>query len=190
VNTLNRRVVIVSGSPGAGKTSVAEPLAEELGFALISKDFIKEKLHDLLGAPPTGAVLGAPPTGEVWSRKLGQVAMELMWDLAWKSPSAVLDANFRPDEIRHKNNIEAYGNSLVEVHCSCPPDIALRRYNERASIRHAVHFPRVLSLDYFAEYDRPVGSDQLITVDTTARVDIAALAEEVRRIVTSHAANS
>ena len=46
-----RRLVYVSGSPGAGKTSLAAPLAAELGYALLTKDLIKETLHDALGAP-------------------------------------------------------------------------------------------------------------------------------------------
>ena len=35
-----RRVVLVSGAPGSGKTSLAAPLAAELGFALLGKDLI------------------------------------------------------------------------------------------------------------------------------------------------------
>jgi len=41
------QVVFVSGSPGAGKTSLAVPLAAELGFALVCKDKIKETLHPI-----------------------------------------------------------------------------------------------------------------------------------------------
>ena len=47
-----RQVVFVSGAPGAGKTSLAVPLAAELGFALVCKDKIKETLHDAPGAGP------------------------------------------------------------------------------------------------------------------------------------------
>jgi predicted kinase len=39
-----RRLVFVSGAPGSGKTSLAVPLAAELGFALLRKDRIKEAL--------------------------------------------------------------------------------------------------------------------------------------------------
>jgi predicted kinase len=51
----SRRLVYVSGAPGSGKTSLAVPLAAELGYPLLAKDRIKETLHDALGAPgPTG----------------------------------------------------------------------------------------------------------------------------------------
>jgi adenylate kinase family enzyme len=41
-----KRVVLVSGAPGSGKTTIAVPLAAELGLPLLSKDIIKEQLFD------------------------------------------------------------------------------------------------------------------------------------------------
>jgi len=58
-----RRLMYVSGAPGTGKTTLAGPLAAELGFALIAKDVIKETLHDALGAPAEVDL--------AWSRRLG-----------------------------------------------------------------------------------------------------------------------
>ena len=49
-------IVVVSGAPGAGKSSLAEPLAIALGFPLLSKDQIKEVLYDALG-PQEGDAL-------------------------------------------------------------------------------------------------------------------------------------
>jgi predicted kinase len=82
-----KRLVYVSGAPGAGKSSLAAPLAAELGFALITKDRIKETLHDALGAPEPDLA---------WSRRLGAAAMELLWALAADAPAVVIEANFRP----------------------------------------------------------------------------------------------
>ena len=65
----SRRLVYVSGAPGSGKTSLAVPLAAELGYALLAKDRIKETLHD---------ALGAPEPDRAWSRRLGGAAMELL----------------------------------------------------------------------------------------------------------------
>jgi predicted kinase len=40
------RIVYISGRPGAGKSSLAFPLAAELGYSLVTKDLVKEALHD------------------------------------------------------------------------------------------------------------------------------------------------
>ncbi len=82
-----KRLVYVSGAPGAGKTTLAGPLAEALGYALITKDTIKETLHDALGAPQADLA---------WSRRLGAASMELLWALAARAPAVVIEANFRP----------------------------------------------------------------------------------------------
>ena len=129
-----RRLVYVSGAPGAGKSSLAGPLAAELGYALITKDTIKETLHDALGAPEP--------------------------DLAWS------------------RRLTALGGRPVEVHCACPPEIAMARYNTR--VTHPVHVITALPLAAMAEYDRPVGIGDLVAVDTTVPVDVPAVAARVR----------
>jgi predicted kinase len=165
-----RRLVYVSGSPGAGKTSLAGPLAAELGYALLTKDLIKETLHDALGAPEPNLA---------WSRKLGGAAMELLWTLAARSADVLIEANFRPHSDYERAKLSALGGHPVEVHCACPAELAASRYNTRA--RHPVHHLTHASVGALAEWDVPVGIGTLITVDTTIPVDIAVVAAQVRR---------
>src|SRR5579859_1243575 len=115
-----RQVVLVSGAPGAGKTTLAGPLAAGLGFALLGKDRIKETLHD---------ALGAPEADRPWSRRLGGAAMELIWALASDAPAVVLEANFRPHSEYERDRITALGGRIVEVYCHCPIQLATARYN-------------------------------------------------------------
>jgi predicted kinase len=165
----SRRLVYVSGAPGSGKTSLAVPLAAELGYALLTKDRIKETLHDALGAPEPDLA---------WSRRLGGAAMELLWRLAADAPAVVIEANFRPDSERERANLSGLAARPVEVHCACPPEEAMRRYNARAT--HPVHVVATLPLEAMSEYDRPVGIGTLIPVDTAAPVDVNAVAAAVR----------
>lgn len=165
----SRRVVYVSGAPGAGKTSLAVPLAAELGYALLAKDRIKETLHD---------ALGAPEPDRAWSRRLGAAAMELLWALAADAPAVVIGANFRPYSEYEHAKLSGLAAQLVEVHCACPPELAVARYNAR--VTHPVHVVRTLGLEVMAEWDRPVGIGVLIAVGTTVPVDVPAVAAAVR----------
>jgi predicted kinase len=164
-----KRIVYVSGAPGSGKTSLAAPLAAELGYALLGKDMIKETLHDAMGAP-------TPDLS--WSRRLGGAAMELLWTLAEHAPAVVLEANFRPHSEYERGRLTSLGGHAVEVHCACPPETAMARYNARAT--HPIHVITSLDLAALTEYDRPVGYGDLVTVDTTQPTDIGALAARVR----------
>lgn len=172
IGTPARRVVLVSGAPGAGKSTLARPLAEALAMPLITKDAIKESLADSLG-------LG--DGGTPWSSKLGGAAMELMWKLASQAPAAVLEANFRPYSDYERGKIAGLGARIVEVHCICPPEEAARRYTERgrSADQHAIHVLRAMSADQMAEYDRPIGLGQVIEADTTAAIDVPILAARV-----------
>lgn len=164
----SRRLVYVSGAPGSGKTSLAVPLAAELGYALLTKDRIKETLHD---------VLGAPEPDRAWSRKLGAAAMELLWALASDAPAVVIEANFRPYSEYERAKLSNLAAQPVEVHCACPPRLAVKRYNAR--VTHPVHVVTTIGMEEMAEYDRPVGIGDLVTVDTSDTVDVTAVAAAV-----------
>jgi predicted kinase len=166
--------VIVSGAPGSGKTTIAAPLAAKLGMPLFSKDTIKESLHDTLGDAGEDHVL--------WSKSLGAAAMELLWRLAADAPACVLEANFLPGHERQRRMLQELSTDgrLVEVHCSCPIEVAAARYAERdlTGSRHRVHHngfpPEVQDL-----YSGPLGLEAVVEVDTTTVTDIGKLAELV-----------
>jgi hypothetical protein len=44
------RIAYVSGRLGAGKSSLAAPLAAELGYSLVTKDLVKARVHWLTTA--------------------------------------------------------------------------------------------------------------------------------------------
>lgn len=170
---MRRRLVIVSGAPGAGKTTLAVPLAAHLHYPLFSKDFIKETLVDVLG-DDAGSLEA--------SRRLGGAAMELLWSLATRTPFAVLEANFRPHSDYELGKLRSLKADIVEIHCDCGPAETARRFAARAatSTHHVGAHPlRALPPDMLAEYDRPMGVGATIAVDTTRPIDIPALALDV-----------
>jgi predicted kinase len=111
-------LVLVTGPPASGKTTLAVPLAATLGLPLIGKDLIKEALFDALG------------TGDrAWSRRLGRTSYEVLYAVAGALPAAVLDANLGPEAIPRLHALDAH---LIEVFCRCPAAEVERRFASRA----------------------------------------------------------
>jgi adenylylsulfate kinase-like enzyme len=74
-------LIVVSGAPGTGKSTIAAALGAALRFPVLSLDPVKEALADVLG-------LG----GEDWSNQVGDAAAEVVFRLAAAFPDAVATA--------------------------------------------------------------------------------------------------
>jgi predicted kinase len=167
--------VMVSGPPGAGKSTLARPIAAELELPLIAKDAIKEALMDVLGYPATVEQ----------SRTLGRAAVMAMLNVATESPAgAVLDSTFFPYAFP---KLRSLPGPLVEVHCSCPREVAVARYSARSPTRHAGHLDADRQPDelWNEQNTRPTGIAPGIVVDTTAPVDVATVVRQVRELALS-----
>lgn len=172
-----RTVIVVTGLPGVGKTTLATQLAEAFDWPVITRDTIKEAAADAL--PDWEAEL--PDLPEL----LGGVSYEVMYALARRLPGTViLESNFRERSIDALRGLATEGT--VQVLCHCPIEVALERYNGRP--RHAIHrHPRVdtetlLTLGPV----EPLPLDgPCITVDTSREVDLAALQNEISSLLQS-----
>lgn len=188
--TAHRRIVLVSGPPASGKTTLARPLAETLGFALLSKDDIKESLYTSLeDRAPQGSPDPRLPGDVELSRRLSDAAIDLLWTLASHCPQAVLEGNFRTQDPQQREKYAALlthpNTSCVEIHCRIPLEEAASRFAERARAErhHPAHPFQQMSVERLAEYAEPFEMSAVIELDMLRPVEIADLAELARAIL-------
>lgn len=132
----NNTIVIISGPPGTGKTTLAEKIAARFGLPLINKDGIKELLFDSLGVG-----------NREWSKKLGVLSYQLLYFFLESHMKAgnslVVESNFHPenDSAQLLSLIEKYGFTPLQIQCKTEGQVLLERFKTRAESgqRHSGH---------------------------------------------------
>ncbi len=125
-------VVLITGVPGSGKTTLARQLVPRLRLPLLSVDSTKETLFGALGVRDRD-----------WSRQLGGASLEVIWALLPDFPQgAILEMWLDPtrDVGVAKDGLRRAGiREVVEVLCIVPGETAADRYARRS--RHPGHLP-------------------------------------------------
>jgi predicted kinase len=176
-------LIVVTGPPGAGKTTVAREIAARLRLPLLEKDTIKEGLFDGLGA------------GDLeWSKRLGAATFVVLYRLVAESlragASLVVEANFVRGASEERF-AELPPARIVQVHCGAEVGVLLERYGSRErhpghvdgerldDVRNAIEAGRHDPLDLPGQTIRLDTTEPLVPESLVARVQRAALWSEV-----------
>jgi predicted kinase len=165
-------LVVVTGVPGAGKTSLSTVLAERLGHALVSLDEIKEEL-----------AVEAEDTPRDWLRYDAEA--ELVHRLKAFEGEAVVDIWIAPrrDTERVRGLLEPWWERVVEVRCQVPAVVAVERYAARP--RSWPHLPpdddTLARIRDAADHPESLGAPRTLVVDTSRPVEIGDVVTAVRR---------
>ena len=126
-------VVLVTGAPGSGKTTLAGRLAADLAARLVSKDALKERLADHEGQPRSVRA----------STRLGARAYRELFDTLQSCVAGreriVVESNFRHGRSEAELIRALQGHPARVVHCAASSVTIERRYRSRSAARHPAH---------------------------------------------------
>lgn len=163
-------IVVVTGPPASGKTTLATAIADALRLPLIAKDPIKEVLYDALGAGD-----------REWSMRLGRATYPLLFAFLAQELRAgravVVDATFGPPLANAEFAAlhERWPFDALQLYCTAPRDVLLARYAARAPTRHPGHLDASIQDEVAAALDDGRWSPLMlpgrcVTIETTAPV--------------------
>lgn len=178
-------VIIISGPPCTGKTTLGQRIAEEIQIPFIHKDGIKERLFDTLGW-----------SDREWSKKLGFATYALLtyfMEIQLRAGvSFIVESNFAPEfgsQIFLKLKAH-YDFEPFQIQCRTEGKVLLQRFKDRAESgeRHPGHV-ETSTFDEFKEgllrgkLDALDIGGTLYEIDTTnfEHIDYAALLEAIHR---------
>lgn len=129
-------LVIISGPPCSGKTTLGTWLAGQLRLPLFHRDGFKELLFDSLGWSDLA-----------WSKRLGGASYALLYHtteaLLRAGASLIIESNFDPhvDGPRMRELAARHPFALVQIRCMASGPVLFERFRQRAlsSERHPGH---------------------------------------------------
>lgn len=132
-------LVIVSGLPATGKSTLAKALGDALAWPVFYKDHFKELLFESRVDPDAMVDRAA-------SRDFGKQSMHLLYAVAREltrcGVDCIIEAYFHP-ELAAPELAEVTGFArVIQVHCAAADAVMIARYRARyeAGERHEIHF--------------------------------------------------
>jgi hypothetical protein len=180
ITQVQRRFIVVSGIPGSGKTTLARRLSPLLQLPVIDKDDILEALFTSKGIGDSA-----------WRQTLSRESDDLLKSRASDSPGAILSSFWHLSGMAQESGTPAgwlteLGESLVHLHCMCPPEIAAQRFLLRT--RHPGHLDHekqlssvVASLGAISQLP-PLEIGPRIDVDTVTEPDVILIVHRIAEV--------
>lgn len=143
-------LIIITGAPGTGKTTLAKKISAKYSLPLIVKDKIKEILFNNIGYD----LPGWDP--DAWQKALGRGSIEVMHyvseEMLKKGISHILESNFVPQfaNEKFKDMKKKYGCDMLQIYCHAEIGVLIDRFEKRVASpeRHSGHAEHT----YMAEF--------------------------------------
>jgi len=179
-------IIIITGRPAAGKSTLAKWLSHELQISVVSKDRIREELFERLGWKD-----------REWAQLLGKASVDMMFYFAKAElevgRSIIMDNTFNPVlSVPRFNDLKnQYSADNIQIICNADNETLFEQFKARyeSGNRHPGHgdeevlkkLQEFLTNDYSSPMD--IGGS-VIEVDTTdfSKVEYQTILEQVKEL--------
>ena len=178
-------VIVVSGLPCTGKTTIATKIAQHFDLPFIMKDDIKERLFDTVGS-------GDWKISKTLSYATFSILDYVVESMLEANTSFIVEGNFSSDKVlkTFSDYQQTHAFQSVAIECHTEGTVLLERFRKRTESgeRHPGHMDRMLIDEMKDDLLRGRPEDSVrhpgptIKVDTThfEEVDIKAVIKKIR----------
>jgi hypothetical protein len=169
-------VVVVSGIPASGKSTIARQIAPHLALPVVDKDELLEASFPRPGELASGDRQRLSREADAVLQRIVEESPRAVVASFWRRPELSVASGTPTDWLRERARV-------IEVHCVCEPTIAVDRFGRRR--RHPAHGDLNKDpTDILAQFRAlaalgPLGVGALVSVRTDAPVDPSAVARLV-----------
>lgn len=175
---MRKPLVLISGLPASGKTTLAHQIGSALSLPVIDKDDILDRLFDSKGVGDAS-----------WRRKLSRESDEILLREATASKGAILASFWHlsgmpMDSGTPTDWVNPLLFQVVTVHCECDVKIAAERFLQRK--RHHGHLDQNSSYEQlvtnFEQLNRlePIIIGERIIANTSGMTNIEPVVQQIR----------
>ena len=189
----NPSLIVITGLPATGKTTISNALAEFFKFPVLSKDSLKEMMFDICGYHDRD-----------WSQKIGSISFSLMYELIAlmmeKHRVLIVETDFsRPDLAGHQLSqiLARHKGRALEIKLFCESSILMDRFRSRSQTpgRHPGHCDVGNSSEFEALFKvgmrqslNPQWETIEVNTDDIEKLSIEVLVKSVNKFLKSSAA--
>ena len=176
---MQKTLLLISGLPGSGKTTLAYKLSAVFGLSVIDKDEILDQLFESKGAGDAS-----------WRRRLSRESDLILQQKATASSGAILSSFWHlpgmpTDSGTSADWIDPLSYQVVTVHCDCDIKVAVERFLKRK--RHHGHLDSNSSYEQlvtnFEQLHRldPIIIGERVIVNTSGEINLELVVQQIRK---------
>ena len=176
---MQKTLLLISGLPGSGKTTLAYKLSLEFRLSVIDKDEILDHLFESKGVGDTS-----------WRRRLSRESDLILQQKATASSGAILSSFWHlpgmpTDSGTPTDWIDPLSYQVVTIHCDCDIKTAVERFLQRK--RHHGHLDNNSSYEQlvtnFEQLNQlePIIIGRRIIVNTSREINLELVVQQIRK---------